>query len=66
MEILYLGAEYDAAARWCAVRGFSGAPGDSLPEGLSVSCSHAIDNDPDAFMERVADTAYGLAMDGKL
>jgi len=54
--------EYDAAAEWCARRGIAGKPGDRLPELLSVAALREINADPDAFQQRVRDSAYALAM----
>lgn len=56
-------AEYDAAAEWCARRGIKGRPEDPLPPMLSVDAQALIDEDPEAFERRVADTAYGLHME---
>ena len=39
--------------------------GDALPIGISVPCKKLIDDDPEAFEERVKDTVYAIAM-GKL
>lgn len=57
--------EYDAAAEWCARRGFSGNVGSPLPPLLSRSRKRRIDYDPDAFAQRVRATAYALAMEGR-
>jgi hypothetical protein len=56
--------EYDAAADWCARRGIKGDVGDPLPDGLSAACLEAIQDDPDAFQERVRATAYAISMEG--
>lgn len=55
-------AEYDSAAEWCAQRGLKGKPGDLLPPFLSVDCFEAIKEDEDAFMIRVRECAYAIAM----
>lgn len=57
--------EYDAAAEWCARRGIAGNIGDPLPELLSGDCAALINDDPEAFSERVRQTAYALAMGGR-
>ena len=57
-------AEYDAAARWCAKRGLTGAIGTALPLNMRADTCRAIDDDPDAFAKRVRLTAYALAMEG--
>mgnify|MGYP001560793340 CR=1 FL=1 len=59
-------AEYDAAATWCAKRGLKGACGDPLPGLLSVSVLDAINEDPEAFEDRVRATAYALAMEARV
>lgn len=55
--------EYDSAAEWCARRGLKGADGDPLPPMLSADCLALINDDPEAFGERVRATAYALAME---
>lgn len=55
-------AEYDYAARWCALRGFRGKDGDPLPELLSVKTCDDIAADVPAFMARVAKFAYAECM----
>lgn len=55
--------EYDSAVEWCAKRGLRGDVGNPLPPLLSASVAELIQDDVDAFMRRVADTAYGLAME---
>jgi hypothetical protein len=57
--------EYDAAALWCARRGFTGAVGSQLPALMSSSCLRRINYDPEAFEERVSETAYALAMEAR-
>jgi len=57
-------AELDAAADWCAARGFTGGVGTPRPHGLSVGASALVDDDPDAFAERVREHAYARAMEG--
>jgi len=54
--------EYDAAADWCAVRGLKGKLGDPLPELLSTEAHKLINDDPEAFEERVRLAAYARAM----
>ena len=54
--------EYDAAAKWCARRKLAGKIGDPLPTLLSADCQTLIDDDPEAFQDRVRLTAYALAM----
>lgn len=56
-------ATYDAVAEWCARRGLKGAIGDPLPNLLSASVAKLINDDPEAFEERVRLTAYALAME---
>jgi hypothetical protein len=53
---------YDACAEWCAKRGLKGAIGDPLPDLLSKEVLDFINEDPEAFEERVRQTAYALAM----
>ena len=53
--------EYDSAAEWCAKRGIEGNPGDPLPENVSAAVCLLIDDDPEAFQQRIRETAYGLA-----
>ena len=53
--------EYDMAAEWCARRGLEGKDGDPLPENLGAPCAGLISEDPDAFRQRVKDTAYAIA-----
>lgn len=54
--------EYDAAAEWCAKRGYSGGNGDPLPTLISSECYYEIQKDPEAFERRVRETAYAIAM----
>lgn len=54
--------EYDMAALWCAERGIAGNPGDALPTNTSVRCLELINDDTDAFAERVRASAYQLSM----
>jgi hypothetical protein len=56
-------SEYDSAALWCAKRGFRGEEGGPLPEGLSAEAFQLINEDVEAFQERVRGAAYGLAID---
>ena len=53
--------EYDFAAAWCAKRGIRGSVGDALPELISDECFRLINDDPEAFEERVRMTAYAIA-----
>ena len=53
--------EYDSAAEWCAIRSKKGTAGDLLPTGLSAEASYLINEDPDAFSERVRASAYALS-----
>ena len=53
-------AEYDAAAEWCARRGFAGEIGDPLPD-MGGDTHDAINADPVAFARRVRETVYMLA-----
>ena len=54
--------EYDSAAEWCAKRGYKGVEGDPLSVFISSECYFEIRKDPEAFEQRVRDTAYELAM----
>jgi hypothetical protein len=54
---------YDEAARWCAERGLSGAPGTKLPETFSAVVLAEIAEHPDEFEERVRGFAYARAME---
>ena len=56
-------AEYDSAAEYLAKRGLTGKAGDPLPALLSTACLEAINEDEEAFQERVRKTAYALAME---
>lgn len=55
--------EYDWAADWCAARGYNGQCGSPLPRNLSDRAKREIDNDPEAFAERVRACAYARAME---
>ena len=55
--------EYDFAAEWCAKRGLKGAPGDPLPMLMGAAAVQLINDDPEAFADRVRLTAYALAME---
>lgn len=55
--------EYDDAASWCAERGIAGNDGDPLPDNLSADCFWAINDDPEAFAERIRATAYARSME---
>lgn len=60
---LDLCAEYDAAARWCAERGFAGNVGDPLPAIMDTQGAlQYINADPEAFQARVKEFAYARAM----
>lgn len=54
---------YDSCAEWCAKRGLKGNIGDPLPNLLSREVERLINDDPEAFAERVRQTAYALAME---
>lgn len=54
--------EYDLAAEWCAKNGSSGEVGSELPANISARTKRLIDNDTDAFADRVRLTAYAIAM----
>ncbi len=58
--------EYDSAAEWCARRGLKGNIGDPLPNLMSGAAVALINEDPDAFADRVRLTAYALAMNGRI
>jgi hypothetical protein len=58
--------EYDGAAEWCARRGLKGQAGDPLPNLMSRDAVDAINDDPEAFEDRVKGFAYAMAMDGVL
>lgn len=55
-------AEYDAAAEWCAKRGYTGKEGDPLPPNMANDGALKwIQADLEAFQQRVRETAYALA-----
>lgn len=54
---------YDAAAEWCAKRGLMGAIGDPLPNLMARDTVDLINDDPEAFADRVRLTAYAMAME---
>jgi hypothetical protein len=54
--------DYDGAAEWCAQHGHEGNAGDPLPDGLSGEVALAIEEDREAFQERVKAFAYAIAM----
>jgi hypothetical protein len=56
--------EYDNAAEWCAKRGLKGKIGDPLPNLMSKAAVDLINEDPEAFEQRVRGTAYAIAMSG--
>jgi len=57
-------AEYDSAARWCAMRGIKGKIGDRLPDLMSPDGAlKYISADPEAFQERIRQFAYAQAME---
>ena len=61
---LELLSEYDGAARWCAIKGLKGVPGDALPDNMdSDGALRWINADPEAFQERVRQFAYARAME---
>jgi|ERR1700677_3135923 len=53
---------YDSCAEWQAKRGFTGAIGDPLPELLSGCVLKLINDDPEAFQNRVRQCAYAMSM----
>lgn len=55
--------EYDAAAEWCAKRGLKGDSGCPLPNLMDSRVVEAINEDPDAFAERVRLFSYAMAME---
>jgi hypothetical protein len=54
--------EYDLVANDLARRGRKGEIGDPLPNLISSACDKLIQDDPEAFKERVRMSAYALAM----
>ncbi|MDE2097585.1 MAG: hypothetical protein KGL39_10090 [Patescibacteria group bacterium] len=54
-------SEYDSAAEWCAKRGIKGELGDKLPANMTPAAVQMINNDIEAFQERVRLSAYALA-----
>lgn len=54
--------EYDFAAHWVAVRGLTGADGEPLPELIGDEAYRLINEDTDAFRERVRAFAYAISM----
>jgi len=56
-------AEYDAAASQLAQEGKKGEIGCPLPANMSVVAVALINDDPEAFQERVRLSAYALAME---
>jgi hypothetical protein len=54
--------EYDLVANDLARRGLKGEIGDPLPNLISSACDKLIQDDPEAFTERVRMSAYALAM----
>jgi hypothetical protein len=54
--------EYDLVANDLARRGKKGEIGDPLPNLISSACDKLIQDDPEAFKERVRMSAYALAM----
>lgn len=64
MKTEHTWTEYDSTAEWCARRKIKGNMGDPLPANLSAECVALICDDPDAFAQRVRETAYALAMEG--
>ena len=53
---------YDFCADWCAARGLKGTIGDPLPNLLSGDVLKLINDDPEAFEQRVRQCAYARAM----
>jgi hypothetical protein len=54
--------EYEMVANDLARRGLKGKIGDPLPNLISSACDKLIQDDPEAFAERVRMSAYALAM----
>jgi hypothetical protein len=54
--------EYDEAAMELARKGLKGKIGDPLPNLMSAEAVNLINDDPEAFQERVRLSAYSLAM----
>lgn len=54
--------EYDAAAMDLARKGLTGAIGDPLPNLMTAEAVDAINEDPEAFQQRVRQCAYALSM----
>jgi hypothetical protein len=54
-------AEYDSAAWQLACQGKNGSLGDALPENLSPEALKLINEDIEAFQERVRLSAYAIA-----
>ena len=54
--------EFDLVANDLARRGKKGEIGDPLPNLISSACDKLIQDDPEAFKERVRMSAYALAM----
>lgn len=55
--------EYDAAAEWCAARGYKGEAGDPLPDNMAANGAlRWIQADPEAFAQRVREFAYAKSM----
>ena len=55
-------AEYDSAAKYLADKGLTGAPGDPLPALLSTEVHNLVNDDIEAFQQRVNDFAYANSM----
>ena len=55
--------EWDAAAEWCARRGYRGVEGEPLPELISSEVHDYINEHPDEFEQAVTDAGYALAME---
>jgi hypothetical protein len=55
--------EYDHAAMELARKGLRGDIGDPLPNLMSADSVNLINDDPEAFHERVRLSAYALAME---
>jgi hypothetical protein len=56
--------EYDRLAEWCAKNGSTGDVGTTLPANVGQDAMDEINNCPEAFVQRVRDFAYALAMEG--
>lgn len=55
--------EYDALAEDCAKRGIAGRVGDALPLNIAADVMGLVNDDPEAFADRVRLFGYALAME---